>query len=332
MRRLWIKLRGPVLVSAAFFVIYLTTGLFKKLVFPVLPESLYSIAGWGVFILSVVLISRVMIRPLRREVEHLRHAAAQMGAGHLAARAEVIDGALTEPVATAFNDMADRLQTLIEARENLLQTMAHEIRTPLARIRFILDNLESAPDLDSVTLEVRGLDVQITELETLVDEVLTGLTAGQPQEGRTAHSVHELLNAVTRQNVVPSIDIQTEIPDMDLPPIWVCPKGFQRVISNLLSNAIEHAAELVRIEAALDGDVLVVAVEDDGPGIPASDRARALDPFVRLGDVSKRSRNGLGLGLAIANRICLAYGEPIQITQAGLGGARLVTRWPIANL
>jgi signal transduction histidine kinase len=103
---------------------------------------------------------------------------------------------------------------------------------------------------------------------------------------------------------------------------------FRRVVRNLLSNALRHAKTQVRVSVARASAAAVVRFDDDGPGIPASERARVLEPFVRLDESRSRDLGGVGLGLTIVDRILRAVGGGLRISEASSGGASVVMSWP----
>ena len=104
--------------------------------------------------------------------------------------------------------------------------------------------------------------------------------------------------------------------------------GLRRVLRNLGDNAGRHARSRVAFALATDNGSLVLAVDDDGPGIPESDRAVVLERFVRLDDARARDAGGSGLGLAIVSEVVAAHGGQVAITDSPLGGARVEVRLP----
>ena len=101
-----------------------------------------------------------------------------------------------------------------------------------------------------------------------------------------------------------------------------------QVVRNLLDNACRHAASTVSVDLAEDGDVVVLDVADDGPGIAAPDRARVFERFVRLDDARARGDGGSGLGLAIVRKIVDSSGGTVVVGDAPAGGARFTVRLP----
>jgi len=106
-------------------------------------------------------------------------------------------------------------------------------------------------------------------------------------------------------------------------------RSFERVLQNLLGNAVRYARSKVAVRWEIDGGSLIVRVSDDGPGIPSDQRRRVFEPFVRLDESRSRASGGAGLGLAIVMRIVKANDGEVTVEDSSRGGAELVTRWPI---
>lgn len=105
----------------------------------------------------------------------------------------------------------------------------------------------------------------------------------------------------------------------------------ERVTDNLLNNALRYSQQRLRISLWRDGMQACLQVEDDGPGIPEKERARVLEPFVRLDPSRDRATGGCGLGLAIVHSVAVAMQGEIMITSSPLGGASFRFSWPIQH-
>ncbi len=108
----------------------------------------------------------------------------------------------------------------------------------------------------------------------------------------------------------------------------VKPNAFRRLLVNIISNAVRYAKN-VSVKAAIAGPTLTVTIDDDGPGIPANQRADAFRPFVRLDNARNLDYSGTGLGLAIALDIARAHGGDLQLDDSPLGGLRAVVHIPV---
>lgn len=269
-----------------------------------------------------------------RQLRHLAKATSALRDGDLSARATVPRGGLVAPVALAFNDMAAQVQKTVGWQELLLQTVAHELRTPLSRVRFIAERVSDARE-DTEREEALGdLDLELTEMEALISSLLSLLKVeGGIALARVPSDVAELLDDLLEQ-----LDRRQRYRDPRL-AIWrvgfedssplarVDRQAASRVFGNLLSNAAAHARTQVRVTVAREEHALMVAIEDDGDGVSDDQRSQILEPFVRLDD--GRARAGTGLGLAIVRRLAEAHGHPVVLCASDLGGLRVETRWPL---
>jgi len=245
-------------------------------------------------------------------------------------------GSLVEPVALAFNDMAAQIQRTVAWKELLLQTVAHELRTPLSRVRFIAERVTDAEDAVERDDALAELDRELTELEDLLSSVLSlaradhGAALARPPTDLVDVLEGALDALVWRQrHRSPPLVLERVGIEAALPLARADRAAAARVFDNLLSNAAAHAHQRVRVVLAVEEDTLMIAVEDDGEGLPEDQFAHIFEPFVRLD--SSRSQAGVGLGLAIVKRIVENHGHTITVGTGELGGLRVETRWSLVT-
>ncbi len=282
------------------------------------------------------LIVYLLLRPLTRHLRSLQTTALAVGEGHWDARVELRGDRHQLAVARAFNTMVERLEALVESRTTLLRSASHELRTPLSRLRFRAELLQNATTAQDRERHARAVDNDIATLDDLVDELLTYARA---EAGAGLRPIAMDLDVVLREIV----DDRHVVADES--PIHVVVQAeaslqaradrrlFARAIGNLVDNALRHANTRVLVSAQLDDSGHVrIAIEDDGPGIPEELRARAFEPFDRLeGRSTEREDEGIGLGLAIVDRIVKAHDGEATVLDSSLGGCAFVTRWPYAE-
>ena len=288
----------------------------------------------------VVLVSVVgsmaflMALPVVRRLQRLERAAEALGSGDLSARVPEgrADDAISQ-LTSRFNAMADQVQGLLEGQQRLVQAVAHEIRTPIARLRFgaeILDMTEDPAERERRRGELEG---DLDELEAMVQELLlysryeSGRAPMDPQRLPIASSLERLVARLPDDAPIVIIE-----PAQGAPEVLIADsRAFNRALRNLLANAARHAEARVSVSWKLEGEHLLLAVDDDGPGVPEAERERLFEPFARLDASRDRSSGGVGLGLAIVHRILRAHGGSVRVVDSPLGGARFETRWPIAG-
>jgi signal transduction histidine kinase len=289
------------------------------------PEA----AGRGVILLGTLLLALFLgvgaaIRPTARQLQALSDAAERYGRGDLDVRAPLwqtdASGALTE----RFNQMAERIQALVQGQRQLLASVSHDLRTPLARLRFQLVLLEDAPEAERGERLV-AMERDLEALDGLIEELLTfsRLRGGAPLQ-RDAVSVqalvHEAVQAALRSAAPPEITVRPG------PPADRAAEAalLLRALAELLGTAGRHGGGRLEIGWEVGDGEVRLAAEDGGAGVPEADRQRIFEPFVRL---ESRSR-GTGLGLAIVRDIAERHGGAARVETGARGGARFVITLP----
>lgn len=255
---------------------------------------------------------RLQIRPIRQ----LAKAADSFGKGR-----DVGDfrpqGALEiRQAAHAFNLMRHRILRHISQRTEMLAAVSHDLRTPLTRMQLELELLGS-PD-DQV---LAGLRQDVGEMSRLVEEYL-GFARGEGREQVEPTELQPILESM-RQRAERSgvaLDIAMERPVV-LP---LRPTAFRRCLGNLVDNACRYA-KWIGISVKQKDEVIEIAVDDDGPGIPEAYREKVFEPFVRL---DEQPDGGTGLGLTIARDVVLSHGGDLRLDRSRRGGLRAVLRMP----
>jgi len=268
----------------------------------------------------------------------VRHGATRMAGGDLAARVPVAGGRELAELATAFNAMAERLEAafarqheLEEARQSLIAAVSHDLRTPLVSLRVMVEAIADGVADDPATIRryVGAMERETVSLGRLIDDLfeLARLDAGQvplrPEPTAISMLITHTLDAMAAQADRQGVALRTRL-EADLPPVLVDPDRLQRVLYNLVQNAIRHtpADGSVTVEALDRGAEVHVSVRDTGEGIADADLPHVFERFYR-GDKA-RSRDsgaaGAGLGLAIARRLVESHGGRIWVTQPAGGG------------
>ena len=288
-----------------------------------------SLALTLLFYLGVLGLVLLWLRPLLQRLEQLRQAARGFGQGQLARRVAPAARSYIADIETEFNRMAQRIQTLIEDNRLLGNAVSHDLRTPLARLRFGVDALGEAADADTRERYRRHLSRDIARMESLV-ELLLGYARLEQQRDGHRHQplqLREVVDAARRaawSGTGPRLRVDATAAGL---PVRGDRQQLQMLLDNLLQNAFGHARSEVLIGLQLQDGQAMLSVEDDGPGIAPPERERVLKPFER-GAVAERA--GHGLGLAIVARIADWHGASLLIDQSPqLGGARIALRFPL---
>ena len=282
--------------------------------------------------LGLALILLRWVKPLYRDLESLTAAAQRVGDGDLGARAQVGKASLVEPIAGAFNAMTGRVERLLESHRDLEQGVAHELRTPLAQLKFDLELARESGDAAEREARFEAMGRDVADLEELVNELLLLANLRQappyaPKEVPARALVDDVIRRAKDEMRASGRRIDIEAP-AELPETLTCDGKFlARALANVLRNAVRHASARVALTVERAGGRTVVHVDDDGPGIAPEDRERLFEPFIRAEPGRERETGGVGLGLAIVKSVAEWHGGGASIGASPLGGARVSISW-----
>lgn len=268
---------------------------------------------------------------LWRDIKKMNETTKRFGHGELAARVNLGKRSALASPAEQFNQMAGDIEKLIEGSRELTNAVSHDIKTPLARMRFALEMMEKDPSPEVQQRFVASLEGDIAELEGLVEEVMANARY-ERQLSLSPEPINDFFDWIKsilerKEQDDPELQVEylNKMPAEDQ-VVSADKKAMARAIGNVFRNGLHYAAKRVRVTVSIEKNRCVVLIEDDGPGIPATDRDRVVQPFVRL-DAS-RKKNGHGLGLAIAHRIVQQHGGELEISESVLQGAAVRLMWP----
>lgn len=289
------------------------------------------LAGLG---LVVWLVVRRALRP----VEALRATVADISERDLSQRVEIPStGDEVHRLATTMNSMLDRLESAVARERRLVADASHELRSPLAAARALVeaDGARPGPRADG---DGGGGDeapdryAVLAALERLQDVTDQLLVLSRQDEGGPPDVVAPVdLDDLALRHAAAlerTTDLQVDVRSVSAGQVAGDEEALDRVVANLASNAARHARSTIAVSVAEDGGTVELAVADDGPGIPAADRVRVFERFTRLDDARSHDRSGAGLGLAIVAATIERHGGTVVVEDGPLGGARVVVRLP----
>jgi signal transduction histidine kinase len=280
------------------------------------------------FYLSIFVVVGIWLRPLLRDINLITHGAQRFAADYREPLATADSTTELTGLARNLDDMSTRLSGLIQSQKELIAALSHEMRTPLARIRFALaiignkGGTELKEPLDDV-------DRDVQEIDDLIASMLNYARLDHPdlrmnwQQVPVSPWLEQTVDKCRQADI--DITLATdEAPDS----MWMDARLMALALSNLLVNACHYAKHRVRCSVRKEKDEYLVHVEDDGNGIPESERESIFKAFTRIDDSRSRDTGGCGLGLAIVARIASLHGGNVAVTQSEeLGGARFTLRW-----
>ncbi|GGD64793.1 ATP-binding protein [Croceicoccus mobilis] len=222
----------------------------------------------------------------------------------------------------AFNVMQERIHHLLHNRRLTISAIAHDLRTPLTRLQMRLENSE----IDSE--ERAAMEADLAEMRHLLESLQVF-----NQTGSVSHP-REMIDVAASAMTLVDDAIDRGYPANYEGPghleIKCRPLSLRRIMSNLVENALHYAGDASLSIGMQDGE-LVIVVEDTGPGIPEQYLEDVLEPFTRLDEARSRDTRGMGLGLAIVDRIVRAEGGRFKLANRKAGGLRATVLLPLGE-
>lgn len=301
------------------------------------PDAQRDLLEWMlalIFYAAIALVIMMWLWPLTRDLRRLERSTTNFGNRNWAFDADIKPGSQVRPLAEAFQRMAARIDSLISSHKDMSNAVSHEIKTPLARMRFEIEMARTAANPDKLAEHLNNINTDIAELNAFVTATLDYaiLERAEVALNIAEHDFTLILPAVTesvRRSAPPDLDIRCEVPSSAARAS--CDAHLmETVLRNLLYNAIRYARKEIRVTFRVQPDIYSLHVDDDGPGIPEADRQRVFGSFVQLGEPSG-NKVGYGLGLAIVKRVVEWHGGAVAVSQSALGGARFSVEWPMTR-
>jgi len=264
----------------------------------------------------------------------LRLAAEKAGEGHFEVNVDMRIGSPLFQFAQVFNDMTQRIGALLKAHKNLTNSVSHELRSPLARLRFSQHLASEESTAEGKDRYLALMEHDITELDELSTELLTyaKLERGTPDITLLKIPAEPWLNDIVTNVEQAALSENKSIQvaaDIRIDELICEPRYMGRAISNLLRNALRFAKRQVCVAVKQEAGRFVIHVDDDGPGVPHAERERLFEPFARMDSSRDRTTGGFGMGLAIVRQIAIWHGGTAAISDSPLGGARITLEWPV---
>jgi len=295
---------------------------------------------WTLAILISGVICYLLTRYITRPILRLRAAARELAAGNLGARAggdmERRRDELGQLIRD-FNQMAERIEVLLDSERQLIRDISHELRSPLARLNVALGlarqraGADAAPQLDRIEREAERLNEMIGRLLTLAR--LEG--GGAPAEQEPV-LLSELVREVAEdaEFEAESRHCRVQVNAADDCTTLGSPDLLRSAVENVVRNAVRYTAEGTEVQVDLacvgsdGGRWAAIRVRDHGPGLPESELGNVFRPFYRLANARERETGGTGLGLAISERAVRLHGGTIHASNAPGGGLLVEMRLP----
>jgi two-component system, OmpR family, sensor kinase len=290
-----------------------------------LPNQTSFILYRTVFFILLGGLIALWIWPLWRDLEALKKSVTTVLPDGNISQNQVSKSSLVAPIAVSLNSMRIQIANLIQSQRELSGAVAHEFRTPLARLKFALGMLDDSQD-EMFT----NMRKDVLELEKLVQEMLdfSATEAQMPNlhfcEIPLTSICHNLVDKL-RQSHLQNLNVNVYGGEEQLMGDG---HFVERAIENLLLNASRYATSCINIKVEVLKDVIQVSVEDDGKGVKQELCDKIFEPFYRPDEARDRTQGGAGLGLAIVKRVMQWHRGTCKVSQSTMGGAKFSLLFP----
>ncbi|SON54080.1 Osmolarity sensor protein EnvZ [Hartmannibacter diazotrophicus] len=271
----------------------------------------------GLIALGIIGIVVVMVRRITRPLRALSVAADKLGRGDTSGELPETGPVEIRQTTRAFNAMQERLGRFVADRTRLLAAISHDLRTPLTALRLRAEFVEDD--------EIREKLIEtIDEMHRMTEATLAFAREDVSHEPARRVDLAALVSALGDDFADMGENVTVTAPDrLDL---TVRPTALRRAIRNLIENALRYGGSAhITMEV---GEDIVIAIEDEGPGIPNGHMEEVFEPFVRLETSRSQETGGVGLGLATARSIAHAHGGEIRLSNRPKGGLRAAIHLP----
>ncbi len=274
------------------------------------------------------LLSRYLTKPLRS----LRQTARSLAKGHLHARVGPLTGHQTDEIAelsVEFDEMAAKLQFLLQSKDRLLQDISHELRSPLARLQVAIELARQKTE-QKAKHEFNRMEIETVRLNKLIGEILEFSRLEHSDKlSKSKVNLASLLEQITQDA---NFEFSHTTPRVKMETLQPCHTNIDerlihRAVENVLRNALRYSPDDQPVFVALhihsDDKEVHIEIKDHGPGIPEDEVKHVFSPFYRLDSAREERTGGFGLGLAIAQQAISLHGGRIQIKNRRTSGLQV---------
>ena len=289
------------------------------------PKPTIRFDSWQQRILLILALSVLCVAPLawlfaRRlsgPISAFASAAERLGRDPRAAPLDLKGSAEVIAAANAFNMMQERLRRYVEDRTAMIGAVAHDLRTPLTRLRF---RIEAVPD------DVRAkLASDIDQMEAMIAATMAFVRDTTRPAERTKLELASLLESIIDEAAETGGQASVELGEKII--IDGDPVALRRLLTNLVENGLKYGGE-VQGRVRAEGRLAVIEIDDKGPGIAPAELDRVFEPFFRSEPSRNRETGGIGLGLAVVRSVARAHGGDVTLHNRPEGGLRARVELP----
>ena len=286
--------------------------------------------------LSALILALILSRLLTNPIVALSRTMNQMGQGDLSVRAQVNGSGELRELAENYNAMAAQLESLDQARNQFVSNASHELKTPLASMKIMLETMIYEPNMPSDVQQefMQDMNHEIDRLTGIITDLLTLTKMDNSSEGMTLETVD--MSELTEQTVhllKAAADKKQQTLLTNITPGLKMTGDrikLNQILYNLVDNAMKYTPEhgVIQVSLAEEEEDLLWKVKDNGIGIPAEDREHIFERFYRVDKARGRESGGTGLGLSIVKQLCSMHGGTICVESQPGEGSLFTVRLP----
>lgn len=305
-------------------------------------QSLYALQDQMVlyFVLAAVaalICAMIFSRVLTRPIAALTRGIQRMGRGDLSVRVPVKGSGELRKLAETFNTMSEKLEMLDKSRNQFVSNASHELKTPLATMKILLESIIYQPDMQTEirTEFLTDINKEIDRLSLIISDLLTlvSMDAKTMRLNRENFSLAQVVrdNAHRLAPMAQKRRQEVKLQLNDACDMYADNAKLTQVVYNLMENALKYTQEggTIRVRLIKSGRDAILTVSDNGPGIPKEDQAHIFDRFYRVDKARSRDTGGTGLGLSIVHQMVLMHGGSISVESEEGHGSTFTVELPI---
>jgi len=292
----------------------------------------FLIAAFVAMVIALIF-SRILTRP----IVSLTRSIQRMGRGDFSVRVPVAGSGELKRLSETFNAMSEKLEMLDQSRNQFVSNASHELKTPLATMKILLESIIYQPDMEQEmrTEFLTDINKEIDRLNSVIGDLLTlvSMDSKTMRLNRSTFSFAQLVSdTANRLNLVlEKRNQELKLQLSDRCEMYADSAKLTQVIYNLLENASKYTQEggTIRVRLIRSGRDAILTVSDNGPGIPKEDQAHIFDRFYRVDKARSRETGGTGLGLSIVHQMVIMHGGTVSVESEEGSGSTFTVELPI---
>lgn len=286
---------------------------------------------------AAMVIALVFSRVITRPIVSLTRSIQRMGRGDFSVRVPVKGSGELRRLSETFNTMSEKLEMLDKSRNQFVSNASHELKTPLATMKILLESIIYQPDMEAEmrTEFLTDINKEIDRLNLIIGDLLT-LVSMDSKTMRLNRTNFSLAQVVTDTAHRLSLMMEKRHQELkmqlsDRCDMYADCAKLTQVVYNLMENASKYTQEggVIRVRLIRSGRDAILTVTDNGPGIPKEDQSHIFDRFYRVDKARSRETGGTGLGLSIVHQMVLMHGGTVSVDSEEGNGATFTVELPI---